>query len=122
MSILRLRQRVPSAKRVGAFSLYGHDLRFHKKSNDGSAKCDAFETRSARDYIIGALFHISEKEILALDRAEGLGFGYEKKTIDVYNHAGASTQAFMYYATHIDGLTRQIVYQMQIVTSCLLTA
>jgi hypothetical protein len=41
MSLRRLRTRVPSAVKLGNATLFGHQLKFHKRSQDGSAKCDA---------------------------------------------------------------------------------
>ncbi len=103
MSLLRLRERVPSAEKLGAFTLKAHQLCFHKKSNkDGSAKCDAFKTNNIDDVVIGALFEISEHEKDALDKAEGLGFGYDEKIVNVQNDSGDVFEAFTYYATNID--------------------
>ena len=36
----RLRQRVPGARLIGAATLRGHALRWHKVATDGSGKCD----------------------------------------------------------------------------------
>lgn len=102
MSTSRLRKRVPSAERVGTFTLESHDLRFHKVSKDGSGKCDAFETENPTDSVIGALFEINEDEKSALDRAEGLGYGYKEKIVNVSNQYGDSFEAVTYYATNID--------------------
>ncbi|WP_297795753.1 gamma-glutamylcyclotransferase family protein [uncultured Marinobacter sp.] len=103
MSLPRLRQRVPGAKRLGAYALAEHSLRFHKVSKiDGSAKCDALFTGHSEDCVIGALFEIPENEKLALDRAEGLGFGYEEKRVLVSDSQGSVVEAFTYYATHTD--------------------
>jgi len=99
MSISRLRKRVPSAAVIGTFNLASHDLRFHKVSKDGSGKCDAFQTNNETDYIVGVLFEIDEKEKRALDRAEGLGYGYDEKLVTVENGEGFSHEAVTYYAT-----------------------
>ena len=41
MSIKRIIDGVPSAKKIGVGKLLSHELKFHKVSNkDGSAKCD----------------------------------------------------------------------------------
>jgi len=102
MSLLRLQQRVPSAARLGAFILKEHELRFHKIGKDGSGKCDAFRTNKIDDFVIGSLFEINEAEKEALDRAEGLGYGYSEKTVTVQNDAGDIFEAFTYYATRTD--------------------
>jgi len=41
-----------------------------------------------------------------LDRAEGLGFGYEEKTVTLVSAAGREVEAFTYYATSIDPALR----------------
>jgi hypothetical protein len=102
MSISRLRQRVPSAMRIGISTLHEHDLRFHKKGKDGSGKCDAFETGISEHAVIGCLFKISAAEKAALDKAEGVGFGYEEKEITLIDESGGAVRAMTYYATSVD--------------------
>lgn len=102
MSFPRLRKRIPSAERIGVFTLYEHSLRFHKLSNDGSGKCDVLFTGNSDDYVIGALFEISNDEKKALDIAEGLGNGYQEKSVSVSDDAGNIFEAITYYATNID--------------------
>lgn len=102
MSLLRLRERVPSAEKIGVFVLNQHQLRFHKSSEDGSAKCDAFQTHHRGDRVIGALFEISVDEKGALDRAEGLGYGYAEKIVKVENGSGEAFDALTYYAIKMD--------------------
>lgn len=103
MSLPRLKARVPSAERIGVFTLVDHTLRFHKVSKkDGSGKCDALFTGNPDDYVIGALFEISNDEKSILDRAEGLGYGYEDKRITVSDSQGNTHEAVTYYATKTD--------------------
>nr|WP_079782950.1 gamma-glutamylcyclotransferase family protein [Pseudomonas sp. LPH1] len=103
MSLPRLKARVPSAERIGVFTLVEHTLRFHKMSKkDGSGKCDALFTGNPDDYVIGALFEISNDEKCILDRAEGLGYGYEEKRITVSDSQGNTYEAVTYYATNTD--------------------
>ncbi|QSP94680.1 gamma-glutamylcyclotransferase [Marinobacter salinisoli] len=102
MSLARLRARVPSALALGQYRLHQHDLRFHKACHDGSAKCDAYFTSNVRDVIYGALFNIDPDEKPVLDKAEGLGFGYDEKTVDVLAVDGRPVRAVTYVATHID--------------------
>lgn len=103
MSIKRLTQptRVPSARKICVGTLPCHRLIFHKKSKDGSAKCDAFHSRIDGDSVQGVLFEIPESEKKQLDRAEGLGFGYEEKCITVSTETG-ERKAIIYLATEID--------------------
>jgi len=103
MSLPRLRDRVPSVERIGVFALEEHSLRFHKISKkDGSGKCDALFTGSPDDHVIGALFEIPDSEKEALDKAEGYGFGYLDRTIQVSDAQGNIFEAFTYYATNTD--------------------
>ncbi|HCT3489993.1 gamma-glutamylcyclotransferase [Klebsiella variicola] len=102
MSTSRLRERVPSAEALGCFALGGHDLRFHKPSKDGSGKCDAYLTKNAVNIIYGVLFKIDPKEKPALDKAEGLGYGYNQKEITVTASDGSLVTAVTYVATKID--------------------
>lgn len=102
MSTSRLRERVPSAEALGCFALGGHDLRFHKSSKDGSGKCDAYFTKITVDIIYGVLYKIDPKEKPALDKAEGLGYGYNQKEITVTASDGSLITAITYVATKID--------------------
>jgi gamma-glutamylcyclotransferase len=44
------------------------------------------------------VFNISAAEKKALDRAEGLGSGYNEKTVDLITPAGEHLKAITYYA------------------------
>lgn len=101
MSSVRLLARVPSASVVGVATLHGHELRFHKAGRDHSAKCDAFEVADGHGEVIGVLYDIDPEQRVLLDSFEGLGCGYEIKTVYVVMK-GQSYEAFTYYATHID--------------------
>jgi hypothetical protein len=78
--------------------LLGYKLCFHKKSIDGSSKCDAFETGSDHDVVWGVVFNIPKSEKLALDKAEGLGSGYNQKEVDLITPSGERISAVTYYA------------------------
>ncbi|WP_068547835.1 gamma-glutamylcyclotransferase family protein [Thalassotalea crassostreae] len=108
MSIRRLSARVPTVERLGTYRLVQHQLRFHKKSADGSGKCDAFFTGNSNDTIIGALYEINYEEKHMLDTIEGLGKGYDEKIVIVANENGEQYEAITYYATDID--TRLLPY------------
>jgi hypothetical protein len=101
MSIARLLDRVPSAKPIVTATLPGHELRFHKKSIDGSAKCDAFETGDPNHKVLGVVFEIDRAEKPILDGKEGLGFGYEEKQVSLIQTCGQEICAYTYYATDI---------------------
>ena len=105
MSIARLTARVPSAVSLGCYILKQHVLKFHKSSHDGSGKCDAHFTNNEQDIIYGALYEIDPLEKPNLDKVEGLGLGYDEKTVNVIkmDEQGDKTiGAKTYFATDID--------------------
>lgn len=102
MSKKRMKKRVRGAKMLGTASLAEHQLKFHKVSMDESAKCDAFYTGEADDVMHGVLYELTEDERETLDKAEGVGKGYEVKEVTVIDALGHEIQAFTYYATKID--------------------
>lgn len=102
MSTPRLTNRVPSARVVSIAQLRLHRLKFHKKSRDGSGKCDVEYTSNANDLVYGVVFQISASEKKELDRKEGLGNGYKEKTVSVITQNGEILETVTYYATSID--------------------
>ena len=102
MSIKRIQQRIPLATLVSIATLPGHRLLFHKIGQDSSAKCDACETGQTADSVIGVVFEISESDKKCLDRFEGLGHGYDDKTVHLIGTDGLRLQATTYYATKIN--------------------
>ena len=101
MAPARLRARVGHVGIVGVCMLVGYDLRFHKKSLDGSAKCDAFRTGDPEDRIQGVVFELDTDEIAMLDRFEGVGDGYQRETVVVVDAGKMTLEAFTYTATRI---------------------
>lgn len=117
MSIRRLRagDRAPSADRVTVARLPEYRLVFHKKSADGSAKCDAYYTGRRGDFIIGVLYELNESEKRSLDIIEGLGRGYDEKEVTVITDSGPKS-AVAYFATNIDtGLKPYDWYKVHVV-------
>jgi gamma-glutamylcyclotransferase (GGCT)/AIG2-like uncharacterized protein YtfP len=98
MSTPRLRERVPSCEFIVAAKLQGYQLRFHKRSSDNSSKCNAFYTGVETDFIWGTVFNIFAVEKKSLDKAEGLGHGYNEKTVDLITTSGEHLNAITYYA------------------------
>src|SRR5258707_9006387 len=98
----RLKARVPNASFVEVARLQNHALRFHKRSDDGSAKCNV--VLSVGDVVIGAIFEVPPEEKSVLDHAEGLGQGYEERAVVVLNEDGSARTPVTYVATeeHID--------------------
>jgi hypothetical protein len=102
MSPQRLQARVPSAEPLAVTRLQGHQLRFHKHSRvDGSAKCDACDTGDPEHAVYGLLYRMAAVERPFLDRCEGLGRGYEIKTVNLPLGEDEMVEAFTYYATDI---------------------
>ncbi len=99
MSVARLKARLPEVVPIGRCTLEKHDLRFHKISQDGSAKCDAFFTNDPRDIVYGILFKIDSAQKALLDEFEGAGNGYDIKEVTVTQADGSSINAMTYVAT-----------------------
>jgi gamma-glutamylcyclotransferase len=99
MSTVRLRERCPSAMPLGVAQLNGYELRWHKKSKDGSGKCDIVPSPEA--HVLGVLYEIADAEKEALDKAEGLGHGYKEIEIQVLCD-GRQLIAKAYQATEVD--------------------
>jgi len=102
MSTLRIRRRVQSACVISTAHLLEHTLKFHKRSLDGSAKCDIVHTQGPDDIVYGVVFEMLASEKPILDEYEGLGNGYEQKSVSVIQADGRSLEATTYYATHFD--------------------
>jgi gamma-glutamylcyclotransferase len=102
MSVKRIAARVPSVAKIGRATLEGHSLVFHKKSIDGSAKCDAIATDGEQDCVHGVLYSLDEAELPLLDKAEGCGQGYIRKSIELQLATGGRATAECYFATHVE--------------------
>lgn len=101
MSEKRLLQRITASK-MGVAILTEHQLCFRKRGeSDGSAKCDILETGKPDDFVLGVLYDIDKSQKKVLDIYEGLGYGYDEKTVTV-TIDNKSFDAFTYYATSID--------------------
>lgn len=101
MAHKRLVERVGDCQLIGKTVLECHQLCFHKIGQDGSAKCDAYFTGDSDHRVYGVLFSIPSHQQEVLDRFEGVGRGYERKTIEL-EYGRVRYNAFLYYATHID--------------------
>lgn len=83
MLLARLCERVPAARPLGTAVLRGHELRWHKVSQDGSGKCDIIAVHIIETCVFGVVYEIPADQKPALDLAEGLGHGYEEKRVSV---------------------------------------
>jgi gamma-glutamylcyclotransferase len=98
MNLNRLTQRVPSAVKVCNVFLPGHKLVCNKISKDGSAKANIIKTDNPAELIWGVLFTIDSNEKTLLDKAEGLGKGYNDGTLTFFDEANNSYTAQIYIA------------------------
>lgn len=102
MSFRRLHRRVSKARMIDVGRLEEHKLKFHKRSKDGSAKCDAVYIENSKDFVYGVAFEISISQLQTLNKFEGLGKGYEQKYVDIITRNRGKISALTYYATDID--------------------
>lgn len=95
---LRLALRVPNSRLVGTVPLDGCRLTFHKRSADGSSKCNLDFTGNPTHVAYAAVYEIPPDEVHLLDAAEGLGAGYYKTQMTITEH-GEPFLAFAYLAS-----------------------
>jgi len=101
MLLSRIKGRCPSAAALGVAELRGYELRWHKRSQDGSGKCDVIAVDEESAVVFGVLYRIAVDEKPALDEAEGLGNGYEEQSVTVMCN-GKPLAASAYCATAVD--------------------
>ena len=94
---VRLLERVPSAQLVDVIELNKHRLAFHKKSQDGSSKCNLVHTGEESDGVYGAIYQMDSAHKKALDCFEGNGNGYHDSQLTVGLH-GKEYSCFTYFA------------------------
>lgn len=78
---IRQAERAPRARRVGTARLERHILRFHKRGDDGSGKCNVWCTGDDGDWAWGVLWEVAPAELERLDAVEG--GGYRRLTLEV---------------------------------------
>ena len=112
----RLRGRVPGVTALGAASLVGYELRWHKRSVDGSGKCSIVVSAGSAEIVHGALFSIPYEEKHLLDQAEFLGNGYDEITIRVRSsHGSTSARTYVAATTHVDESLRPFSWYQDLV-------
>jgi hypothetical protein len=89
---------VPGCRFAFVARLPNYKLCFHKRSKDGSVKCNAFRTAEPTDVVFGAVYEIPTNEKLALDDAEGLGSGYYEEILHVLSPKDEKVSVFTYIA------------------------
>jgi gamma-glutamylcyclotransferase len=112
----RLQERCPSARALGRGELHGYELKWHKRSKDGSGKCDVVPSEDKTRIVHGVLFQLAEHEKRALDKAEGLGNGYEERHVEV-TFEGNSITASLYAATSKDSSLRPYTWYKALVVA-----
>lgn len=101
---IRSPNRVPAARFDGLGFIRGRRLHFHKKSQDGSGKCDISESGNDTDIVYGVLYDIPDSDIGPLDLAEGAGHGYTRSKLMVSVEGQIPVLATVYLAdtSHIE--------------------
>jgi len=102
MASHRLLQRLPGAQHVEVGILTGHQLRFHKNDSGLSGKCNIEFTDDHRDEVYGVVYQISNEDKRTLDRIEGLGAGYNEKTVSITTLSGSILTSVTYFAIDVD--------------------
>jgi len=74
----RLTDRCRSAQAIGIANAAGYVLEFCKKSRDESGKATLAESNQPGKHVLGVLFEIENGDLCKLDKAEGMGNGYER--------------------------------------------
>ncbi len=110
----RLKARCPSARALGVAELPGHELRWHKRSMDGSGKCDVAPASSDLA-VFGVVYEIDADDKPALDRAEGLGDGYDQKDATVILNGDVVTASIYFATTTNPGLKPYTWYKALVV-------
>ncbi|MBN8718623.1 MAG: gamma-glutamylcyclotransferase [Sediminibacterium magnilacihabitans] len=98
MNLKRLVQRVPSAMKVANAFLPGYKLVCNKVSKDGSTKANIIKTNISDNLVWGVLFTIDNTEKSLLDKAEGLGLGYNEDTLTFFDETNNPYAAQIYIA------------------------
>lgn len=108
--------RAPSAKFITVANLSCYVLKFHKRSEDGSGKCNIVETGNPGDEIFGVVYQIGASEKEALDRMEVGAFGYSDHVLEFMSPNGILTaHTYMAKKKFIDDSLRPYSWYRDIV-------
>ena len=102
MASARLCARIAPIEILSTARLDNHRLAFHKVSIDGSGKCDIVPSDHDRHCVHGVLYRVERNQLEILDRYEGVGFGYERTSLQVDSPAIGLISAECYIATETD--------------------
>ena len=99
MLLPKLKLNVPSARKVTNAYLQEYRFAFNKTSRrDGSAKGNIMPTGNSEDAVWGVLFEIQDRDKHALDREEGLGYGYNEMIVSTTTLDNKIVHALAYIA------------------------
>jgi gamma-glutamylcyclotransferase len=101
---LRAPSRCPSAQAIGVGVISGCTLEFSKRSRDGSGKATIIRSGKSEEHVFGVVFEVAISQRAALDKAEGVGSGYEvmDDLLVRLQKAGEILRAATYIATDVD--------------------
>lgn len=99
LSSHRLRARTPSAVADGVAILRGWTLAFDKHGRDGTAKANIVP--APRETVWGVVYRIDRAERPRLDAAEGLGFAYADRWLEVDVRGRGPARVLSYVAIDV---------------------
>lgn len=113
MLTARLERRVGPVELVGRARVAGRRLAFHKRSGDGSGKCDIPVAESPSEEVHGVVYEMPDSALEELDRFEG---GYSRALLEV-ELSGDPVEAHAYLAqsVHVDPGARPFDWYLQLV-------
>ena len=98
MNTERITERCSSSRFISRAKVNGWKLLFNKRSKDKSGKANLIYTGD-KSLVWGVIFDISEDQKPILDKAEGLGNGYDEYKLIVINDLGEEIECVCYIAT-----------------------
>ena len=98
MNTERITERCSSSRFISRAKVNGYKLVFNKKSKDKSGKANLIYTGD-KSLVWGVIFDISEDQKPLLDKAEGLGRGYDDYKLIVINDLEQEIECVCYIAT-----------------------
>ena len=98
MNTERITERCSSSRFISRAKVNGWKLLFNKRSKDKSGKANLIYTGD-KSLVWGVIFDISEDQKPILDKAEGLGKGYDEYKLIVINDLGEEIECVCYIAT-----------------------
>ena len=99
MNTQRITERCSSSRFISRAKVTGWKLSFNKISKDKSSKANLVYTGD-NSLVWGVIFDISEVQKPILDKAEGLGNGYEEHKLKVISDSEQEIECHCYIATN----------------------